>query len=45
MNRKQTTVTVKDNEIHAFQRQVAKAGGTIVRSCMTGQGYTVTYVL
>lgn len=45
MNRKPRTVTVKDNEIHAFQRAIATAGGRITRSCFSARGYTVTYVL
>lgn len=43
--RETITTTIRENDIHAFQRMVAKAGGHIVRSCFSGGGYTVTYVI
>lgn len=43
--RERHTVTVPENEIHAFQRAVTTQGGRITRSCFSGRGYTVTYVL
>lgn len=39
------TVTIPDNEVRSFQRSVALAGGHIVRSSISGRGYTVTYTI
>lgn len=43
--RETTTTTVRESEIHAFQRMVATAGGFITSSCFSAGGFTVTYVL